>query len=85
MTKTAADPLIEMEVMQMLDACQNSRDRALISMLYEGAFRISELATLMWSQVKFDEYGVVVNVDTKTEKARYISLNIHEPFPRWLA
>jgi hypothetical protein len=28
----------------------------------------------MWSQVKFDEYGVVVNVDAKTEKARYIRL-----------
>jgi site-specific recombinase XerD len=74
MTKTAADLLTEMEVMQMLDATQNSRDRALISMLYEGAFRISEVATLMWSQVKFDEFGVVVNVDAKTEKARYIRL-----------
>jgi len=74
MTKTAGDLLTEMEILQMLNACQNSRDRALISMLYEGAFRISELATLVWSQVKFDEYGVVVNVNAKTEKARYIRL-----------
>jgi len=74
MTKTAGDLLDEMEVLAMINACQNNRDRALISVLYEGAFRIMELATLTWSQVKFDEYGVVINVDLKTERPRYIRL-----------
>jgi site-specific recombinase XerD len=74
MTKTAADLLDEMEVLAMIKACLNNRDRALISVLYEGAFRIMELATLTWSQVKFDEYGAVINVDLKTERPRYIRL-----------
>jgi site-specific recombinase XerD len=74
MTKTAGDLLDEMEVLAMINACQNNRDRALISVLYEGAFRIMELATLTWSQVKFDEYGAVINVDLKTERPRYIRL-----------
>ena len=74
MTKTAADLLDEMEILSMINACQNSRDRALISVLYEGAFRIMELATLKWSQVKFDEYGAVINVDEKTGRPRYIRL-----------
>ena len=74
MTKVAGDLLDEMEILAMINACQSSRDRALISVLYEGAFRIMELATLTWSQVKFDEYGVVINVDLKTEKPRYIRL-----------
>ena len=74
MTKTAGDLLDEMEILAMINASQNSRDRALISMLYEGAFRIMEVATLQWSQVKFDEYGAVINVDLKTERPRYIRL-----------
>jgi len=30
----------------MLNVCFNSRDRVLISMLYEGGFRVKELGTL---------------------------------------
>ena len=41
----------------MIDACQTSRDRALIAMLYDGGFRLKELATLSWGDVKFDEIG----------------------------
>ena len=46
-------------------------DRAIIMMLYEGGFRIGEIGALKWGDLKFDEYGIVVNVRFKTEKPRY--------------
>ena len=74
MTKTAQQMLTEDEVRAMIDACQNSRDRAIIATIYEGGFRIEEIGGLTWGQVKFDDYGTVVNVDEKTGKPRYIRL-----------
>ena len=74
MTKTSEDLLTEQEVLDMLGACMNSRDRALIGVMYEGAFRIIEMATLEWQQVKFDQIGVVINTNKKTEKPRYVRL-----------
>ena len=74
MTKTSEDLLTEQEVLDMINACMNSRDRALISVMYEGAFRIIECATLEWQAVKFDSLGVVINTNKKTEKPRYVRL-----------
>ncbi len=74
MSTIVEDLLTEEEVLAMIDACMNSRDRALIGVGYEGAFRAIELATLEWQQVKFDPLGVVVNTNKKTEKPRYVRL-----------
>ncbi|MGB7787485.1 tyrosine-type recombinase/integrase [Methanoregula sp.] len=74
MTKTAQQMLTEEEVRAMIDACQNSRDRAIIATIYEGGFRVEEIGRLTWGQVKFDDYGTVVNVDEKTGKPRYVRL-----------
>ena len=84
MTKVASDLLTPEEVFAMLDACTWTRDRALIMMLYEGGFRSGELATLRWVDVKFDQYGLVVNVNNKTGKPRYIRLVMSvEHLSRW--
>nr|WP_320160891.1 site-specific integrase [uncultured Methanoregula sp.] len=74
MTKTVADILTEEEIKKMVVACESTRDRAVIMMLYDGGFRIGELGKLTWGQVSFDNYGVVVNVDEKTGKPRYVRL-----------
>jgi len=74
MSTTAEDLLTEQEVLDMIAACRNSRDRALISVMYEGGFRIVEMARLEWQQVKFDHLGVVINTNQKTEKPRYVRL-----------
>lgn len=60
------------DIPKMIQACKNSRDRAIIAVLYESAFRAIELCTLTWSQVTFDDYGVVFNAGAKTEQTRYI-------------
>ncbi|MGP8086313.1 MAG: tyrosine-type recombinase/integrase [Methanoregula sp.] len=78
LTKNADDILSGDEILAMIRGCQNSRDRAIIATLYESGVRIQELATLSWSQLTFDEYGVIINIDArtgkKTCKPRYIRL-----------
>ena len=55
------------EAAAILEACESPRDRAIVSMLWDGAFRIGELGTLTWGQIRFDGEGAVANVDAKTE------------------
>jgi len=74
MSTTVEDLLTEQEILDMIDACMNSRDRAYIGVSYEGAFRAIEMATLEWQQVKFDSFGAVINTNKKTEKPRYVRL-----------
>lgn len=74
MTKTAADIFSSEEIRAMIQACQNSRDRALIAMLFDGGFRTKEIATAVWGDVKFDDIGVVVNTSVKTERPRHVRL-----------
>lgn len=80
MTKTAESLLSEDDIKKMIDACQNSKDRALIITLYEGAFRVGELGNLTWGQVKFSEYNITINVDDKTGKPRLIPLYKSVPY-----
>ena len=59
--------LLEMtEIQKMLEACDNIRDKTLISVLYESGARISEIMDLKLEDVKFDEYGAVLYVNGKT-------------------
>ncbi|MCX6693642.1 MAG: tyrosine-type recombinase/integrase [Methanomicrobiales archaeon] len=84
MTRTADDLLSPQEVADMVTACQNSRDRALVAVLFESACRGIELATLTWRQIKFDEFGAVMNTDEKTGAPRFIRLIASAPYlSRW--
>jgi integrase/recombinase XerD len=84
MTKTRADLLTEDEIKKMVEACESSRDRCILMMLYDGGFRIGEIGKLTWGQVAFDQYGATVNVDEKTGKPRYIRLLSASPYiARW--
>jgi len=73
-TITAEMLLSEGEVKTIIEAAMTSRDRALISVLYEGGFRIGEIGNLTWGQVKFTDWNVTVNTSEKTGKPRYIPL-----------
>ena len=74
MTVTTEELLTEEEVLKMIHACGNSRDRAIISMLWEGGFRIGEIGTLQWKQIKFNSWNAVVNTAEKTGNPRHIPL-----------
>ena len=62
------------EIFAMLKACQSSRDRAIVAVLYDGALRCGELGTLRWNQVEFTDVDATVTVRFKTEKTRLIPL-----------
>jgi len=73
-TKTAEDLLTEEEIRAMIEHATNSRDRAIIAMLYEGGFRIGEIGELKWSQVTFNDWNVAVRTEFKTGKPRHVPL-----------
>lgn len=80
-TKQPEQLLTQQEVKALIDTCQNSRDRALITVLYESGCRIGELGRLTWGQVKFDDLGLVLSVDdTKCGTKRYVRLVISLPY-----
>ena len=79
-TKKPSQMLDEDEIRKIIDTCRHPRDKALFSMLYEGSFRPIELVRMKWGQVKFDEYGVVVNTAEKTGNPRYIRLITSRPY-----
>ncbi|MBN1166299.1 MAG: tyrosine-type recombinase/integrase [Methanospirillaceae archaeon] len=63
------------EITDMLGACTNSRDRALISVHYEAATRIGETSRLRWRDVIWDRYGAQLKVqDEKTKKERNVRI-----------
>ncbi len=77
--------LTEQDIQKMIDAAQNPRDQALISMLAESGCRITELASLRLKNITFDEHGARIHVDGKTgmRKVRLIK-SVHH-LEQWLA
>jgi integrase/recombinase XerD len=73
-TKTPEMLLTEEEVKAMIEVCQNSRDRAILAALYEGGFRIGEIGTLLWKNVKFTDWNVTITTAFKTGKNRTVPL-----------
>jgi len=73
-TKHPDDILEPDEIVRMIGAALNSRDRALIAMQYEMGTRVAELCRLKWRDILYDpnpEYGArVMIMDRKTRKTR---------------
>ena len=80
MTKTADMLLSEEEVQRMIAAATTSRDRAILSVLYEGGLRIGELGSMTWNDVHFTDVNVTLNTDAKTAKPRFIPLYTSKPY-----
>ena len=78
-TKTAAEMLSEEDVQRLIKATRNSRDRALVTVMYESGCRPIEMVRLSWDEVKFDEWGAVINTAEKTGTPRYIRLIMSSP------
>jgi len=54
------DLITEEEFKEMMNACMNSRDRAMISLLYESGARVGEIGSMRIKDVSFDDYGAIV-------------------------
>lgn len=64
--KQSKDMISKEEIKLMLDACDNARDKALISLLYDTNFRIGTFIRLSIGDVQKDEYGMIVSSEGKT-------------------
>ena len=74
-TTEPGDLLSYDEILKLLAACRQPRDRALIATLYESGARIGEMGRLQWRDVVFDEYGIKLYIrDQKGEQKRYSRL-----------
>jgi integrase len=80
MTKTVGDLLDEEEIKKLIQACDNTRDKAFIALLWEGAFRVGELGNLQWNKVKINDWNIAINVDDKTGIPRYVPLIFARPY-----
>ena len=72
------------DVVQMLTACENQRDRALITILWDSGARVGEILNLNIRDVQMDQYGAVVVVDGKTGMRRLRLINAVPDLQLWL-
>jgi len=79
-TKKPGDMLTKEEVLTVIKACTSSRDRAIVSMLYDGSLRPVDVRQLTWAAVTFDDYGVMIRTAAKTGKERTIRLTFSTPY-----
>lgn len=73
--KIPEDLITKQELEKMIRAANHSRDRALVSLLYESGFRMGEVLNLRIKDIKFDEIGakIIGNGKTGMRKIRLIS------------
>ena len=86
-TKNPEDMLTVDEVTTVIKSARTFRDKALLSMLYDGSNRPIELLRLRWQDLIADEYGYYFITDGKTRKERHIRLtNLSIPYlDQWRA
>ncbi len=82
--KLPEDLLSEDEVLQMVEAAINPRDKTLILVLYETGCRIGELLSLQMKNVNFDQYGAVLRVTGKTGDRRVRIISSAPVLASWL-
>lgn len=78
---TEASLLTKTDITSMLNATGNPMHKALIALLAESGARIHEVATITWSQLKFDQHGAVFSLwSEKSQSYRYVRLRDSVPY-----
>ena len=72
------------DIKQMLEVCDNMRDRALISVLFESGIRVGELLNLKIKDVSIDKYGCILNVFGKTGQRKVRLVSAVTDLKQWL-
>lgn len=72
--RTLPEVLNERDIMLMIKAARNSRDRALLAFLFESGARKGEMRAIQIKNVTFDDVGVVVVLPQGKTGARRIRL-----------
>jgi integrase len=83
--KLPEDLLTREEVEALINACQNARDRAMISCFYESGARKGELLGTLIKHIQFDDNGSVVTFPDGKTGARRVRLVFSSSYLReWL-
>ncbi|MBI4044783.1 MAG: tyrosine-type recombinase/integrase [Candidatus Diapherotrites archaeon] len=82
--KRPEDMLSQAQVKTLIEAADNPRDKAMISVLYEGALRASELLDMTSDSVKLDKYGAIISVRGKTGQRTIRLINSVPDLTVWL-
>lgn len=82
--KLPEELLTKSEIKKMIETADHPRDKAMISLLYEGGLRIGELASLKIKNVVFDEYGAVIKVKGKTGERRVRIVSSSSLLAKWI-
>ena len=79
------DMITDKEREWLLDACDSSRDRALIDVALDGGLRPGELLTLTIGSIKQDKISYVIHVDGKTGPRPVRLMQSTPSLARWLS
>ena len=82
--KLPEELLTEKEIMNIIQKCDNLRDKALISSLAESGCRISEIALMKIKHVSFEEYGARLTVNGKTGMRKILIINSAPYLQEWI-
>jgi len=81
----ASDLITDEERQWLLEACESSRDKALIDVGLDGGIRPAELLTLTIGNIKQDKYGYIAYVDGKTGTRPVRLIQCTPSLARWLS
>ena len=56
----------EQKILKIIYCAAQLKDKAIITLLWDIGARIGEIGTLKIKHIKFDEYGAIVNIKSKT-------------------
>lgn len=85
-SKLKKDDLIsDTEKQWLLDACQSTRDKALIDVALDSGIRPGELLSLKIKNVMHDKNGFVINVEGKTGIRPVLLVQSTPSLARWLS
>jgi len=73
------------DVLRMIEATPNIRDKALIGVLYESGCRIGEILSLRIKDISFDENGAVLRVNGKTGDRRVRIIGYARYLAEWIS
>ena len=83
-TVTPDQILTEEEIKKLIQVADNARDKAVVAVLYESGCRISEFLNIRLKNIKFDDYGAIINVSGKTGERSIRLVNSVPYLKEWL-
>jgi integrase len=82
--KLPEDILSKKEIRKLIDFAGHPRNKAMISVLYEGGLRAGEILNMKIKHVSFDKYGAVIMVNGKTGPRRVRLVTSVKHLATWL-